>query len=190
MHQDDEHFGVELTHFGQGIVEATAADPELIVIVVTLAEEGAVYGKNAELATVDGQQFRGAAGGIVRSLANTFEEFVVPSKIGAEFLSEVKFIAARLKVVVGAFTRIESADEIDAEVAVDIMVAGDDEEAVFVEFGRSQEFGEELGSDFVFGGFAGMRDVAGGEDEVRDAALLTVIGDGFDKRAQDYIAIV
>ena len=48
----------------------------------------------------------------------------------------------------------------DAEVAIDVVVAWDDEEAVSFEVGGGEEFVEEGFGDFVFGGLAGMGDVA------------------------------
>ena len=88
------------------------------------------------------------------------------------------------------FARVEGAGQADAEVAIDVVVAWDDEEAVSFEVGGGEEFVEEGFGDFVFGGLAGMGDVAGGEDEVWGAALVAVVGDGLDEGAEDDVAVI
>jgi hypothetical protein len=72
-------------------------------------------------------------------------------------------------------------------VAIDVVVAGDDEE---VEVGGGEDAVEERSGGIVFGGFAGVGDVAGGENEVGAAAAGVVVGDGFDEGAEDDVAVV
>lgn len=56
-----------------------------------------------------------------------------------------------------------------ALIAVDVVIAGDDEQSSFFEIRGFEEVVEELSGEFVFPGLAGVGDVAGGEDDVRGA---------------------
>ena len=71
------------------------------------------------------------------------------------------------------------------------MIAGkEEEETVAFEVSGGEEFVEEDFGDFVFGWLAIMGDVAGGEDDVGSAAVVAIVGDGFDEGAQDDVAVI
>jgi hypothetical protein len=70
------------------------------------------------------------------------------------------------------------------------VIARDGVEAVFREASGGEKIVEEWGGDLVFGGLAGVGDVAGGEDEIDGMAVVAMPGDRLDEGFEDDIAVV
>jgi hypothetical protein len=114
----------------------------------------------------------------------------VPGAEGTLLLHEVRLRDFRPEVVVGLLAAAQRAGEADTEVAVDVVVARDDEEPALFHAGGGQECFEERCGSGIFLGLAAMRHIARGEDKVGPAACLSVALDRLDQRAQDDVAVV
>src|SRR5689334_17045670 len=129
MYQSEVEFGFQISELCESTIQAAASDQQLVVVFIILAEECAVHQQDAEPGTAHLSQLHRPAAPVTRPASDAFEICVVPGKKGRHFLREVGLGKLRIEVTVGILARGERAGQAYAQRPVNVMIAGDDEEA-------------------------------------------------------------
>jgi hypothetical protein len=133
MNQGNVQIRAETLHGVESRIEASTADPELRVVVVALAEQGAVYGKDADLAAANVDDFGRAAGRSLTELPDIVKVMIVPLDECALLLCDVDLGEVRGEVGVCLLSCGEGSGKADTQGSIDVVVAGNDVQVPLVD---------------------------------------------------------
>ncbi len=190
MNQRDVQFGIQFLEIGDCRVQTPASNPELLVILVVLAEQSAVDEKDAQLAPVHFDHGRQSTSSVFRERSNAVEIAVVPIEKRSHFERQMRLWPIRIEVLVRLLARLECSCQPNAKIPIYIMIAGYDEQAALRQIDSGQQLVEEFSRDFVFLSFTGMCDIAGGKNQIGRASPLPIFGNRFHQRPQNHIAVI
>ena len=189
--QGDIQVGVLSGQFLRRGVQTAPTDPEFCVVVIPHAERGGIHRQDTDADAVRFHDLDGATGRVPGEWRCRVEVGLVPVEEGPESFREVQGFVRWVEVTVRLILGFEGTLETIPFGPVHVMVAGDHEQARFRQFQGCKERVEKLGCDVVLRLLARIRDVAGGEDEVRRMlAALPVVGNRPDEGAQDDVLVI
>jgi hypothetical protein len=189
MHKCYPQVGGELVKCRDGLVETATADPKFTVVLVISAEEGRVHGEHTDAQASYVNHLGGLAGRALRACTHIFEIVVMPYAERVE-LGEVVLQMVGTEELHRLFLGGESPSEPFTCVAVHIVVAWHNEEAVLVEPRGLEQRIEENRRMSVLLCIPTMSYVACSENEIRATALGTELCHGCNQGAQHYVTVV